>query len=174
MTHPLGLKGFVGFGQDLLGALDGKSQIMEDAGNMGGMIRDRKFLLNDSAHHRASPNARGKTIGDRTAFQNIGKVSPLAFGQLRGPARPMPLQNSVHAVVLPSAQPETNLGSMNFKSVGDFRSRFSLHVEGHGVDSAGHAVKSVPKGLFAEADQVLNLFCCSMNLYRAHVTSPCR
>ena len=96
---------------------------------------------------------------------------PLSFGQRGWAAGPMPFQNPVHPILLPMAQPKANFCPVDFKSIGDFGSSFPFHVEGHGMEPAGHAIAPFPKGLLAELNQLSDLSRSSMNFNRSHVTS---
>ena len=159
------------YSERLLGALDGESNLVKDAGDMSRMVSDRKFIFNNSCDHRTRPYARGESIRHRPAVQDVGKFLLLTIGQGRWATRSMSLQRSVHSVLLPIAQPDGDLGTVNLENGCNLRGCFALHVEDHCVEPSGNAICSVPKGLSAELNEVSHFICCSMYLDRFHGTS---
>jgi hypothetical protein len=138
---------------------------------MGGMIRERKFIFNDSGYHGASPHPGAKTVSHRARLQNIDQLLALAFREGRRTAWPVPFQDSLHPLFLPALQPQANVGTMNFKDIGNFGSAPALHIESHGMKSVRHPIGSIAQGLLAESNQLLDFLDSSMKLYRSHATS---
>jgi hypothetical protein len=171
VTNPFRLKRLIGFGQDLSRPLDRELKAVQDAGNMGGMIGKRKFLFNDPGHHRAGPYPGTKAVSHRARFQNVGQLLALGCGERRGTARAMSFENSLQPLFSPVLQPQANVGTMNFKHIGNFWSGSTFHVESDCVKSVGHPVGAVAQSLLANSNQLSDLFCRSTNLYRSHATS---
>src|SRR5512136_268129 len=143
---------------------------------MGGIIDNGKLFFNDPGNHRARPYARGETVGNGTAVQDIGKLLPLGDGHRRRTSRPMPFKDAVHTAVLPVSQPYGYLGTMHFENVGNLRSSLAFHVENNRMESSRNAIGPIAERLFAECDQFLDLLGSPMNLDRSHAhgTSPTR
>jgi hypothetical protein len=138
---------------------------------MGGMKREGEFVFNDSGYHGASPHPGAKAVSHRARLQNVGQFLALAFRDGRWTARPVSFQDSLHPFFLPALQPQANVGPMNFKDVSDFGSLPAFHIESHGMKSVGHPIGSVPQGLLAESDELLDFLDSSMKLYGSHTTS---
>jgi hypothetical protein len=135
------------------------------------MIRNGKFLFDDSGNHWACPNSCGETVCDRPAVQYVGKLFSLVIGYRWGTTGTMSLQHSFHPGLLPVAQPNGDFGTMNLKDVGNLGRRFALHVKSNGVKPTGNAVRSLTESFLAKPNQSLNLFGRPVNFDRLHGTS---
>ena len=138
---------------------------------MSRMVSNRIFFFNNSCDHRTCPYARGESIRHRPAVQDVGKFLLLTIGQGREATGSMSLQHAVHSVLLPTAQPDGDLGTVNLENGCNLRGCFALHVEDHRVESCGNTICSVPQGLFAELNNVSYFICCPMYFYSFHGTS---
>src|SRR3990172_5802795 len=132
------------------------------------VIRNRKFFINDSGNHWTCPDARCESICHRAAVQYVCKFSLLVIGQRRRTSRAMPLQHTVHSLLLPVSQPNGDFGTVNLESVANLGSCFALHAEYHGVESTGNSICSFSNGLFAKCNQLLYLFGRSMDFDHFH------
>lgn len=95
---------------------------------MGRMVSRREFHLDNPGHHGAGPNLRRAAVGHGAAVQNIDQRLPLVLRERLGTSRAVSLQDPIHSLLLPVAQPERHLGAVPFEETGNFRGRSSLHL----------------------------------------------
>jgi hypothetical protein len=141
---------------------------MKDTGDMSWMVRDREFFLNNSADHRAGPNAGIESIGNWATVQNVAQSLQLLIGEFLGATRTVPFQNSFHSPSLPMVQPDGDFGSMHFEETRNFGGSSSFHIEHHCMQSPRHPVGAFLGSLFAQSDESFNRALGSMNLFRVH------
>ena len=171
IANPAGLQNLISFRQHFLRTLNGKSKLVKDTGNMGRMVGDRKFLLNDSGDHGARPHARSESVCHRTAVQDVGQFLSLIIGHAWWTSRSMPLKNSIHSALLPVPQPHRDFGTVNLEDVSNFRSCPAFHIESNCVKTSSNTICPIVEGLLANLNQLMYLFDRSMNLNRSHGTS---
>jgi len=168
IPHPSRLSLLVRTCQDLPGTLDGEVQFVKNTGDMGRMVGNREFFLNNSGDHRAGPNAGIESIGNWAAVQDVPQSLQLLIGEFLGATRAVPLKNSFHAPLLPMVQPKRDFGPMHFEETGNFRGGSSFHIEHHRMQSSRHPVGPFLGSLFAQSDESFNRAFGSMNLFRVH------
>jgi hypothetical protein len=106
---------------------------MEDSGDMGGMMGDGKFLLDDAANHGTVPNTGGEPVSYWATVQDICQYPPLALGKLGRATRSFSFLKSVQSAFLPIPQPNRNFRPMDFQCIGDLGGGFTFHVGDDGL-----------------------------------------
>lgn len=106
---------------------------------MAWMVLAGKFVGNHTADHRRGPDTGKIAIGNRPAFDYIGKMQQILSGQFRGTATAMSFQERLKSVAFIVTQPFGHLRERCVKDSSDGTAGIILCIQKHGMEPFGNS-----------------------------------